>query len=366
MNKAFTLSRIKKLINLLNLSLIVSFCCLNLNLSAQQGREKRYVYLEGKWRFSIGDDKKWSRPDFDDHEWEEIKAPSAWEEQGFNGYDGYAWYRKHFYCPSNLSGKILYLHMGYIDDVDEVYVNGKLVGSSGEFPPYYNTAYTAYRRYPLPESLLKINGDNVISVRVYDAQMSGGIMSGELGIYAVEFPVQPDIVLEGYWKFHVDDNMQAKEKNFNDKDWNEIIVPGTWESQHYQNYDGFAWYRKKFTLPDNLKGKTLVLLLGKIDDKDETYLNGRLIGQTGNLHDEGTNDYDWQRFRGYFIPADALQKDNVIAVRVYDGYIDGGIYEGPVGIMTQEKYNAYWKSRRDQQQQNKKHQKNIWELLFGS
>lgn len=338
------------------------FVFLFFSYAKAQNNEKRYVFLEGRWKFSIGDDKKWSQPDFNDGEWEEIKAPSPWEEQGFSGYDGYAWYRKHFYFPSNLKGRMLYLHMGYIDDVDEVYINGRLVGSSGSFPPNYQTAYNAYRRYPLPESLLKIDGDNIISVRVYDAQLSGGIVSGNLGIYAVNFPVQPDLVLEGLWKFHLDDNMEWKEKNYNDKEWKEIIVPGNWESQGYQDYDGFAWYRKRFVLPENLKDRTVVLLLGKIDDKDEVYFNGRLIGHTGNMQDMGTNDWDWQQFRGYFIPRDLLQKDNLIAVRVYDGYINGGIYEGPVCLMTQEKYNDYWKLRK---QQNKKHLKNFWELLFG-
>lgn len=341
------------------LSLVFFFC--SLSSVNSQDNERKYVSLEGKWKFSIGDNNAWSQPGFNDSQWEEIKAPSPWEEQGFNGYDGYAWYRKHFFCPASLKGKMLYLHMGYIDDVDEVYINGRLVGFSGSFPPDYQTAYNSYRRYPLPEDLLKINGDNIVSVRVYDAQLSGGIVSGDLGIYASGFPVQPDFVLEGMWKFHLNDNIDWKNVNFKDKDWNQIVVPANWESQGYTDYDGYAWYRKTFSLPENLKNKTLVLLLGKIDDKDETYLNGKLIGHTGNINESETNEWDWQQFRGYFIPRELLQKENVIAVRVYDGYLNGGIFEGPIGIMTPEKYSDYWKARRQQY----KHQKNFWELLFG-
>ena len=34
---------------------------------------------------------------------------------------------------------------------------------------------------------------------------------------------------------------------------------------------------------------------------------------------------------------------NIIAVRVFDSGRDGGIYEGPVGLITQTKYIDYWR-----------------------
>ncbi|MEJ2495328.1 MAG: hypothetical protein P8Y79_13480 [Ignavibacteriaceae bacterium] len=39
-------------------------------------------------------------------------------------------------------------------------------------------------------------------------------------------------------------------------------------------------------------------------------------------------------------------EENVISVRVYDGMVDGGIYDGPIGLITQEEYTAYWKNRK--------------------
>jgi len=36
-------------------------------------------------------------------------------------------------------------------------------------------------------------------------------------------------------------------------------------------------------------------------------------------------------------------QSNVIAVRVLDTGGDGGIYEGPVGIISQTKYIEYWR-----------------------
>ena len=107
--------------------------------------------LKGTWLFSIGINEEWISPKFNDSGWETIKVPSPWEDQGFNGYNGYAFYRKKFTIPSTYKGRMLYLNMGYIDDVDAVYLNGNKIGSTGSFPPNYNTAYDAERIYYIPE-----------------------------------------------------------------------------------------------------------------------------------------------------------------------------------------------------------------------
>lgn len=41
---------------------------------------------------------------------------------------------------------------------------------------------------------------------------------------------------------------------------------------------------------------------------------------------------------------------NTIAVRVYDAFIDGGIYDGPIGLIKQERYIAYWKDKKETNQ----------------
>ena len=322
----------------------------------------KLLNLRGRWKFSIGDDDRWASPNYNDRNWEEIKVPSPWEDQGFYGYDGDAWYRKHFYCSDEFKKKTIYLILGFIDDVDEVYLNGTLVGTSGSFPPDYNTAYNALRKYYIPESVFKFNSDNVIAVRVYDSQLEGGITSGDIGFYYQPYDIEPDIVLEGLWKFKTGDNKQWKEKNYTDKEWRQIFVPGYWENQGYKNYNGFAWYRKEFDFSNFPLDKRYVLMLGKIDDLDEAYLNGKLIGSTGKMYDNENEinfDQEYSRFRGYYIPNDLLIKGrNVIAVRVYDGYNVGGIYEGPIGIISQDKYTRFWRHQRST--------KSIWEIIFGN
>jgi sialate O-acetylesterase len=104
-------------------------------------------------------------------------------------------------------------------------------------------------------------------------------------------------------------------------------------------------------LPENFSGEKLVLMLGKIDDIDQTFVNGQLIGSIGDWTFDDRPRYfnqnnEWETVRGYYIPENLLKPgENTIAVRVFDGYIDGGIYLGPIGLITQEKYRAYWNNR---------------------
>jgi hypothetical protein len=75
-----------------------------------------------------------------------------------------------------------------------------------------------------------------------------------------------------------------------------------------------------------------VLVLGKIDDVDQTYFNGERIGESG----EFPPDYEASEFnkvRRYPVEADLIRygQDNVIAVRVYDQGGRGGMWQGPMG-----------------------------------
>ncbi len=302
--------------------------------------------LKGTWRFSVGDNKEWANIEYDDSKWDRLYAPSNWERSKYYNYNGYAWYRKSFRLSPRYRDSNLYLYLGRIDDVDEVYVNGRLIASTGSFPPDFKTAVNIYRKYVLPSDIIDYNKDNLIAVRVYDHYSDGGIIRGDLGIYLSDmFTV--DLDLEGDWKFKTGDSLAWKETGYNDARWSSQSLPGIWEEQGYEDYDGFAWYRKNFNLPSGLISQKLVLLLGKIDDIDQVYLNGQLTGFTGDFDPRDgiirTNG-QYREFRGYYIPENIQLKDtgNIIAIRVYDSHGVGGLYEGPVGLIIQENYTRYW------------------------
>ncbi|HMN23097.1 MAG TPA: beta galactosidase jelly roll domain-containing protein, partial [Ignavibacteriaceae bacterium] len=288
-----------KIILLLLLTLTLNGCFEDRSVQPQKSSsEKLLIDLSGRWRFSLGDKMKWKEKSFNDNSWEKIMVPSSWENQGFHGYDGYAWYRTSFKLSKANETKDLYLILGYVDDVDQTFINGNLIGVSGGFPNNYRTAYNAFRKYYIPKEYLSKDGENVIAVRVYDDELDGGIISGNIGIYFVEPGFEPDINLSGIWDFKTDDDSSFIKNDKVDSNTVKLMVPAHWDIQGYEYYDGFAWYKKSFFLPKELAGESMILLLGKIDDIDQTFVNGILVGSTGlwnfkNVPTDFNSNFEW-------------------------------------------------------------------------
>jgi len=308
---------------------------------------KRIVRLDGQWKFSVGDGAERAAASYDDESWATIHVPDTWQDGGYRDYNGYAWYRKTFTVPDGAEQRGLSLSLGKIDDVDEVFVNGQRIGGTGRFPPNYASAYDVERIYTVSPAILRPGKRNVIAVRVYDGGGVGGIVRGRVGLYSGLAP-QIEIQLEGDWKFSPGNNPDWKQPAFDDSGFSSISVPACWENVGYPNLDGYAWYRKTFTVAHNPAGETLVLLLGKVDDYDVVYLNGVEIGRTGPVDHPGSrgDERSYALNRAYYFPASLLKESNTIAVRVYDAGGYGGIYAGPVGIVSQAAFANYWDARR--------------------
>lgn len=282
----------------------------------------------GHWTFRTGDDMAWAKGDAAPEGFKPIKVPGNWENDGYPDYDGYGWYRATFVVPPAHKGE-LQLMLGPVDDVDELYVNGEFVGRTGRFPPNYETAWTAERAYMIPEKLLRKDRPNVIAIRVYDSTGGGGPYKGPVKLIV---PVGVDLASDR-WRLKHGDDPAWSDPAFNDKDWKRVRVPQTWEGT-LGEVDGFGWYRLKFDVPPSaLPAGPLTLTIGAVDDVDATYLNGKKIGQTGEFPPSTGGGATWTTMRRYFLPRDLLRaKDNVLAVRVYDGGGGGGIWQGPVRI----------------------------------
>jgi len=309
---------------------------------------KRVVRLEGTWRFAVGDSAERATPDFDDSQWAKIDVPATWQDEGYRDYNGFAWYRKTFAMPTGYEKQSLVLLLGRIDDTDEVFVNGHRIGGLGQFPPNYRSAYNERRAYTVPSAYLQPDRDNVIAIRVFDGGGVGGIVRGRIGLYT-GYALPVGLALDGEWKFAPGDNPAWKEPACDESTFHPILVPSYWENAGYPQLDGYGWYRKTFGLDRAFSEKSLVLLLGKIDDYDEVFLNGVSIGRSGRIDDPVQRGEDWTYSlnRAYTFPASLLRETNVLAVRVCDTHGNGGIYEGPIGILTQTQFEKYWDARRE-------------------
>jgi sialate O-acetylesterase len=108
-------------------------------------------------------------------------------------------------------------------------------------------------------------------------------------------------------------------EGFDDSDWKTMDLPRFWQTEGLQ-FNGVVWFRKVVELPKSWVGRELRLTLGAIDDFDQTYFNGVLIGE----HPDGTPDA--HRIKREYRISGALVRPsrNVIAVRVFDHGGNGG------------------------------------------
>lgn len=144
-------------------------------------------------------------------------------------------------------------------------------------------------------------------------------------------------ILPSFWKFKMEDKTEYSQISFNDAGWDSVAVPMSWDKLGVNRERTIAWYRVKFNLPKNMLGKDMILYVGTIDDADETYINGELVGRTGKFPPGDQTAWDVER--KYLIPAKLLRSVNTIAIRVYNGIGGGGIYGGMVSMISKETYD---------------------------
>ena len=120
--------------------------------------------------------------------------------------------------------------------------------------------------------------------------------------------------------------MAWKERDCNDSAWQEVKLPHHWSDIKQPPLSSFGWYRRKIDIPAGLRGKDIVLLLGKVDDADETFVNGVKVGSLGSMPPNYKSA--WTASRRYAVRANLLKGDgtDVVAVRDYNGDGDAGIY----------------------------------------
>lgn len=155
------------------------------------------VPLNGLWRFHVGDDLRWSSPDFDDGSWETVDltpAPGAhdgdvglpgyvrgWSLRGHANYTGYAWYRIKVTVDSDKDTPLALAGPTLVDSTYQLYVNGQLLGGSGVFTGTAPTVFGVRPSvYPLPSSSSSGVQTYLIAFRVWmdpldAAEDSGGI-----------------------------------------------------------------------------------------------------------------------------------------------------------------------------------------------
>jgi alpha-galactosidase len=161
------------------------------------------IPLNSDWKFIQGDNMGYAAPGFDDSGWKNIKVDKIWEEQGYDPYDGFAWFRFKVVIPSDLYKQSylqdsLRLFLGKINNFDQTYLNGKIIGINGKNMAENTILDSSFLKAPMQlwdyerRYVLAVNDprilwdkENVIVVRVFDQGGQGGLYTGNQQISMV-------------------------------------------------------------------------------------------------------------------------------------------------------------------------------------
>ena len=212
--------------------------------------------IEGQWRFNKGDNPTWNKPEFDDTNWQLVTLPNSWESHSnYTNDNVFGWFRRQIEIPQDCTDKDFDLLLGCIDDVDQTWLNGTLIGSTGSFPPNYQTAWNTERRYRVPSILIKGDGTDILAIRVFDGNGDGGIYKDGTPFIQIG-PFNP------------------------------ALSP----SKHFtgNTVGGIGWYRKHFTI--DTADKQVSILFDGVYMNSQVWLNGHLLGEhphgyTGFIYD---------------------------------------------------------------------------------
>ncbi len=104
--------------------------------------------------------------------------------------------------------------------------------------------------------------------------------------------------------------------------WHEGVVPGYLESYRddWRWVDGEFIYRKTLQLPEHAEGREAILSLGRVDEAEMSFINGKQVGKSRN----------WIAGQAHRVPAGVLRAgENRIDVRVWDQGLHGGMAGDP-------------------------------------
>ncbi|WP_149303427.1 PVC-type heme-binding CxxCH protein [Pareuzebyella sediminis] len=140
---------------------------------------------------------------YDDSAWETMELPQTIEDAGLD-IDGIIWFRKKFKFKPEES---TILSLGPIDESDIVYLNGEQIG-------FTEDDYTRNRYYRIDKELFK-SGENVLAVRVEDAEGPGGFYGkpDQMFIRVGGWSSDKEFPLAGIWKYEVETDFSKTPKN---------------------------------------------------------------------------------------------------------------------------------------------------------
>ncbi len=141
--------------------------------------------------------------------------------------------------------------------------------------------------------------------------------------------------LEGEWLFSPRDTREHLEGRLDPAEWRTVTrFPHNWRDrgQSPHSRSRIAWYRLSIHVPDHFSCRSSILLrVGPVNDSDETYFNGTLIGKTGEISPEPPAYHGYDAIRLYYVPETLIRKgeENLLLIRVQSFFPGEGGFRDP-------------------------------------
>jgi beta-galactosidase/beta-glucuronidase len=106
---------------------------------------------------------------------------------------------------------------------------------------------------------------------------------------------QASIPLSGKWRFSIDNEKIGErqgwaDSSFEDSSWTTVNVPHTWNVMpEHSAYEGIAWYRRTFTVPESAENAHLRLRFEAVFYLARVWLNDQYLGQ----HEGGYTPFEF-------------------------------------------------------------------------
>jgi sialate O-acetylesterase len=110
-------------------------------------------------------------------------------------FNGVVWFRRTVELPSAWAEREVWLSLGALDDFDDTYFDGVLVGRT---PPGTLEAHRVRRRYPIPSA--RSGARHVLAVRVFDHFGAGGFAGPASDMYLECPELGERLALGGAWR----------------------------------------------------------------------------------------------------------------------------------------------------------------------
>jgi putative heme-binding domain-containing protein len=143
-------------------------------------------------------------------DWHLVPIPETWRhvpKGELAPLDGYSWYRATVRIPIEWNGQPLKLFMESLDDARSAWLNGKLVGVSGTFPPQFRSGLGEAAAHDVDPQAIRYGEFNTFAIRVYQNDPRPNFSVAPPII--VNEQAMEGIRLEGQWQYQPGDVSNA-------------------------------------------------------------------------------------------------------------------------------------------------------------